>query len=209
MFIKKNLRFNNVNIIKEQIVWYLSFEIIVSKIPIIFAGVYLSADANNKPNVIESFDRWLECTLSAKQIVLCGDFNIDMISDSIYCRRLQNICEDNGLRLLTDSVTRVVERSATMIDLCFSNIMANNIKCTVLSDDQISDHSILEINVRGENKTAPNKIRSACVWSEYNVADLWQSLESALYSWRFVENATVNEKMEWLLNVINGAIQMH
>lgn len=100
----------------------------------------------------------LENILSLKQIVLCGDFNIDMISDSVHFRRLQ----DSDSRFLTDSVKRVGERSVTMINLCYSNVISNNIKCR----DEIPVHSILEINLRGGSETIPNKIRSVCVWSD-------------------------------------------
>lgn len=37
-FISNEVEVNNVKIIKEQIAWYISFEIVVNKNPIVFAG---------------------------------------------------------------------------------------------------------------------------------------------------------------------------
>lgn len=97
-FIHNSVKYSNVSVIKENLAWYLSFEIYVNKLPIILAGIYLSA-SENKSQVLESFEQWHEQISENKTLVLCGDFNIDMSSDTTYSRRLKNLCDDNGLKM--------------------------------------------------------------------------------------------------------------
>lgn len=74
-----------------------------------------------------------------------------MMTNSTYSRQLKNISDENGLQLLVDKPTRVEQNTATLIDLCFSNFDKIKIKCSVLNEDQISDHSMIEIKINGEN----------------------------------------------------------
>lgn len=53
-FIDKKIKTYNVKIIKQQIAWYISFEIVVKKTPITLAGVYLSAKSEHKSLLIHS-----------------------------------------------------------------------------------------------------------------------------------------------------------
>lgn len=74
-----------------------------------------------------------------------------MIANATYSRKLKNICDENGLAMLIDKPTRIEQNSATLIDLCISNLDERKIKCNVLDDDQISDHSMIEIMLKKEN----------------------------------------------------------
>lgn len=155
--------------------------------------------------MIQSFEKWTENSQLYKPVVICGDFNMNMISDSTYSRRSKQICEDYSLELLTNSPTRVAKHSATMIDLCYSNINTNNISCKISNDNQISEHAIMEIILSGKCESLPVKTRSICVWKEYSESQLWQSLENKLDSWNIVENSSVNDKMMWLLDTISSS----
>lgn len=205
VFVKKNIRINNINVIQENTAWYLSFETIVNNEPTIFAGLYLSADARNKPIVIQSYEKWIESLQLSKPVIICGDFNINMLIDTTFSRKLSQICDDCGLQLLTDTCTRVSDNSATMIDLCYSNLSQNNITCIVSSENQISDHAILEITVYGKRDLLPTKTRSICVWKNYNENQLWQSLEANLESWYHIENESIDQKINWLLNAVSSS----
>lgn len=137
--------------------------------------------------------------------MICGDFNIDLFSSNPHSRRLIQICDDNGLDQLIKSPTRIFTESATLIDLCLSNINENLISSTVSIEDQISDHAILQITVRGKNNTIPMKSREYHIWKNYDKACLWQSIENSIDSWELIKNCDVNMKTEWLLSIISDA----
>lgn len=81
------------------------------------AGVYLSAYNEHKQIVIDSFKEWFETVSSEKPIMICGDFNINMLSDSLYSKQFKSICDENGALLHTNRPTRIADNSTTMIDL--------------------------------------------------------------------------------------------
>lgn len=50
VFIRNEMKVNNMEIIQQQIAWYISFSIVVNKNPIVLAGVYLSFKNEHKLN---------------------------------------------------------------------------------------------------------------------------------------------------------------
>ena len=118
---------------------------------------------------------------------------------------MKNICEDNGLNFLVNSPTRITNNSSTLIDLCLSDINKNKINCDVSSDDQISDHALLNINIIGHSDNIVNKKRKIRVWKDYNEIDLWYSIENSLHTWIDVENSDVNAKMNWFIDTMKSA----
>lgn len=130
VFVKNNFKFKNIKNISEYSAWYLSFETTFNGTQTIFASVYLSSRSELKQQTLESFEKWYESISMNKTAVICGDFNINMnATHSIYKRRLLNFCDDNGLRQLVDSPTRITTESATVIDLCLSNLNRKFISC--------------------------------------------------------------------------------
>lgn len=91
LYIHNSVKYSNVSVIKEKAkAWYLSFDIYVNKLPIILAGIYLSA-SENKSQLLESLEQWHEQISENKTLV--------MSSDTTYSRRLKNLCDDNGLKM--------------------------------------------------------------------------------------------------------------
>lgn len=201
-FIHKSIKYDHVSMISEHLAWYLSFDIFIKKRPIHMAGIYLSA-SENKHLVLNSFENWYHSVPENKTVMLCGDFNIDMNTDSAYMRRFKNLCDDSGLKLCVNTPTRVTQNSSTLIDLRLSNIVTKNIMCTVSIDDKISDHALLEIKIIGKCEANKPKKRQLSVWRDYDRSKLCDTIESYMFSWHFVERASMNEKMNWLLSVLS------
>lgn len=99
VYIKKGIKYKNVFVVQQEFAWYLSIEININTVPTVFACVYLSARNEHKSAVLDSFTQWYESACLNKQIVVCGDFNIDMLSNTTYSRCLRNTCDDNGLTM--------------------------------------------------------------------------------------------------------------
>uniref|UniRef100_A0A0K8R810 Putative outcast ele5 orf1-h 1e-40-j 4 n=1 Tax=Ixodes ricinus TaxID=34613 RepID=A0A0K8R810_IXORI len=72
-------------------------------------------------------------------LILGGDFNIDMLKDSACKREFNILIETNGCVSVIQSPTRVTVRSETMIDLFITNAQPDKITSGTLSYD-ISDH---------------------------------------------------------------------
>lgn len=166
------------------------------------AGIYLSA-SGNKNLVLESFEKWYENVAENKTIVICGDFNVDMNSNTTHSRKLKCICDDNGLKMFVNSPTRVTQNSSTLIDFCSSNIVPNKLECSVSIDNQISDLAIIEMNLLGKYETNTQKVRQISVWKDYNAIKLFDTLENHLFSWQYVQNSSVNERIDWVINVLS------
>lgn len=136
MYISKRTNFSKLRTLKQQVAWYISFEILVNKVPTVVAGTYLSSSSEHKSQVLDSFEQWCASISDNKQMMVCGDFNIDMLRCDTHAKRLQNFNDDGGLRQLTNKPTRAEGTSITMIDLCVTNINSNKLKCSVLEEDQ-------------------------------------------------------------------------
>lgn len=186
-FIHKSIKYDNISVINENLAWYLSFDIYINKVPILLAGVYLSA-SENKRLVLDSFENWYQRIPESKSVMLCGDFNIDMSNDSAYSRRLKNLCDDNGLNQFVNTPTRVTQNSSTLIDLCLSNIVSNNITCSISVDVKISDHALLDINLLGVCAANKPKKRQITVWKDYDRLKLCDTIESYMFSWQFIQH---------------------
>lgn len=91
-----------------------------------------------------------------------------------------------------------------MIDLCVTNLSANRISCSVLQEDQISDHAIIEFNLSGKVDHHATKSRNICVWKDYDTLKLWQSIDEWKGSWKDIEHRSVNDKTNWLLENISS-----
>lgn len=62
---------------------------------------------------------------------------------------------------------------------------------------------MLEINVLGKCESNKLKTRQVTVWRAYDRLQLCETIEMYLPSWRFVEHAPVDDKMNWLLDILS------
>lgn len=204
-YINNQIKYENVSLRQENIAWYLSLEIIINKKSTVLAGVYLSSNNEHKQMIMDSFENWFDSISTDKNIVVCGDFNIDLLSHTTHSQRLTNFCTDNGLFQLVNSPTRITAESKTIIDLCLTNIANNIIECKVIEDDKISDHEMLEIIICGQRELKIVKSRQVRIFENYNPIHLYNEIENYMYSWRLVENCDLEVKTDWLLLVLKNA----
>lgn len=194
IFIDNKLKCSNVSIIQKDIAWFLSLEIIIDKTPTVLAGIYLSA-SENKQSVLDAFESWFENMPMNKSIVIMGDFNVDLLMNTTHSRRIKNSITDNGLYLLINKATRIDKNSATLIDLCLTNLNKNKISCEIIDDDQISDHCMIEAVIRGKSNKNIIKVSEITVWDKYDPEKLWKSIESWIPEWENIRTKPINEKM--------------
>jgi exonuclease III len=149
VYIRNKIHITNIKSYVENFIWLNTFELLASNNRSIkVAAVYMSA-SENKIEILNYFENWCENFCESGEILMCGDFNIDVARESTYSERLMKICNGNGLKQIVRSTTRQTNHSATIIDLCITNLKST---ATVSLEDQISDHYNIKISIKNELK---------------------------------------------------------
>jgi exonuclease III len=143
-YIRNKLNVKNIKRDANKFIWINSFELNSTKNRLIkIAAIYMSA-SESKLDILNYFDNWCDEFCNDGDVIICGDFNINVAKKTTYSERLLNTCNDYGLKQLVKNTTRFTNHSATIIDLCFSNLAAN---VNVSNDDKISDHYNIDITI--------------------------------------------------------------
>lgn len=196
VYINKKIKYSGAKIYATTFAWIVTFQVNVGHGNVIIAAVYLSA-SESKATIMNYMDLWCEEHCENSSILIVGDFNIDMASDSPYSQRIRNLCCENGLLQLVDKPSRVTRMSSTTIDLCLTNIYGT--KCTVSDENQISDHKILEIQMKGLAAQQSTKTKYFKSWKDYSSDKMSKKIDD----WPQINDSlTVNEKTKWLLDHI-------
>lgn len=114
---------------------------------------------------IEAFFEFIDKLLlklkdkTKKHIVITGDFNINMLSNSKEYQRLINTMKENNFHQIIKDPTRETATSSTCIDLLFTN---NRVFQASVEDLGVSDHKSLiyrfPINLNQQNNTKKHYI---------------------------------------------------
>lgn len=150
-YLRDNINFNIISNDNQSIhgTWFHVLQITGLKNAII-CNLYRSPNSSiseffNK--FINYIDNLLELS-NVGDLLVMGDFNIDVSNDSYYSCKLINELKLLGLRQLITEPTRITIHSSTIIDLVFSNC---NIMTKVLTSPRISDHNIIMFNIGNNN----------------------------------------------------------
>ncbi len=110
---------------------------------VIIGNVYRSPSARSSNNFIKIFDDALSQLRrhNKKQILIAGDFNIDLIkyNSDENSQQLINTAANHGLAQVISRPTRVTDHSASLIDHVYTNRISSVVNSSVVSFD-ISDH---------------------------------------------------------------------
>lgn len=87
-------------------------------------------------------------------IIIMGDFNMDMKVNNYSQDRLIRVMNSVGLKQLVHEPTRITNSSETITDLIFTNM---NVEVNVCHEPKITDHSMVEVywnvnSVRNEDR---------------------------------------------------------
>ena len=94
---------------------------------------------------ITDFLEWIEKSAEGRNILICGDYNIDWLSDSNSKKILKNWCRDHDVVQLIDGPTR--SSSGSCLDLALSRAPGIPIKHSIFSPNFKTDHSGVLIHV--------------------------------------------------------------
>lgn len=114
------------------------------KSKIVLLNLYRSPSGDIKM-FFDKFEKVLNLISNEKSdFVICGDFNIDLNSNTIHKNKLMDLVKSFGAKSVVKQPTRIALGSSTLIDLIFSNIG----KCrTEVETIGFSDHSIVHLEL--------------------------------------------------------------
>lgn len=203
MYISNSYNISNINHGAEKFIWWNSIDLTGAdnrKIRIV--AVYMSA-SESKADILDYFEQLCDSHCDGCDVIICGDFNIDVSKTTTYSDRLLNICNDIGLKQLVQTATRVTENSSTIIDLCFTNLSAD----VVVSDEhKISDHNNVEICTIFNDLKNPKCSKTIKTLSHYSQAALLDDIENWIHEWEEMHYMACNEKTQWLVNNLRLSI---
>lgn len=182
----------------EKNAWIISLKVYCNNKSCVIHVLYHSPSAKRK-DFLEFFNDWCENQIEVSENnIICGDFNIDLLSDSHYSTKLKQILNLFALKQYVRQPTRITEISSTLIDLVVSNC---EVEVEVLLTEKISDHSTMIIrpvmfkNIR-INDTMTKKI------IKYDKVAFQNNLKK--YDWSDFSNLSVNEKANKLVNILRN-----
>lgn len=116
------------------------FESVTIKcVGVLIASIY-RPPAGDVKEFVEYVSSILEyASLLNLQIVLVGDFNIDILTPSTQCQQFLDVIESFSCSNVICSPTRITIQSATLIDLCVTSCDKNAIFSGIITFD-LSDH---------------------------------------------------------------------
>ena len=120
---------------------------------------------------MDDFSNMLESARTeCKEIVVMGDMNINLLSDSSTSRRLQSISEELSLTQLIAEPTREIKDTRTMINHIYTSNPGSFVESGCL-DAGVSDH-LMVYTVRMGGQCCGHKIKKVQMFKRCNVEAL-------------------------------------
>ena len=155
---KQNINFKKINTIPTAPSTFECCAIIVmlKNLNIKILGLYRAPDSGNIDDFFDYFDETL-CKVCDNRrkiqlpIIVCGDFNIDMLTNNSAADRLKESIIPHNLNVLNSTATRITYHSNTQIDLFISNIDEYYSNTKTISSG-ISDHLAIVLTLNNINR---------------------------------------------------------
>lgn len=102
-------------------IWLTGIEISIEREKYFVYSLYHSPSASHA-EFIDRLDDFFENIQLNGVLILIGDFNIDLATNSFYADKLNSLIEKYGLYQTVQNYTRITKVSATKIDLILTMI---------------------------------------------------------------------------------------
>jgi hypothetical protein len=182
--------------------------IIDNPVPLIIICIYRPPN-NSKSDILKSFNKFHGLLSSLKRkiknynIIVAGDFNIDLSTDGWSQQQFRNIIERYNLYIHVDVPTRITLNTSTCIDNIISTLAPTECSVIVI-DTYFSDHTAQILQFSIALKTVKlNKTTYGRIFSKYNIKEFKCLLENT--NWdsmnAYLSVRTVDESYKYFLNV--------
>lgn len=205
-YIKKQHKYkvilnNHVN----NVIWYLSIEILDCAICGIFTAVYRSPSFNLN-DTIDTIDWIFENTIEFNKLnIIVGDMNIDFQANVSETNLMKFMINKYSLSMIIDFNTRITNRSETMIDHVYTNDI-DRVKCEMVLNHRISDHETIKIAIeRNANKEQTKQ--QVISWKNYSKYQLISNLRKC--DWSKFHYVDIENKLKILRdNLLQAVLPM-
>lgn len=174
LYVKSNIKYEVV--LTKKIIancWCIVIEVQDNTYKGVIIVIYHSPSASDG-----DFIRWLDEIVESVTVkgkcILVGDFNIDMMVNSFYAKKLRTTMLSLGMKQFVDKPTRSSKDSQTIIDLVFAN---NKVIVKVCDKPKITDHAWLKIEMKALKSNDNYKIFSGRDYSRFNIDKFVELLE--------------------------------
>jgi hypothetical protein len=191
-------------IVREKIVsncWCVAVEIRDNIYKGVIVVVYHSPSASDS-DFLRFIEDVVNLLVTKGQCIMLGDFNIDLMVDMFYAKKLVNEMLCLGMKQYVDKPTRITKNSQTLIDLVFANTKVN---CNVYDKPRITDH--LWVSVQLERSNIKDKYREFISrdYSKFQIDEFLYAVEEGLEQ---KVNVEVNERADKFVRNIVAALDI-
>lgn len=149
-------------------------------------GCLYHSPSGSHSTFIDDFENLCDSVFcNNSQCILVGDFNLNFLDDTYYCKKIKNLLTSYGINQLIADPTRITNTSSTLIDYVLTN--QNGIKATVHSCPKITDHSVISVNFYSPFDHNVNVYKSFRNFNENHLFDIKISLLTCDWSLNSVD----------------------
>ncbi|XP_070154026.1 uncharacterized protein [Polyergus mexicanus] len=177
LYIRDDVKYEIVLLKKlESNCWCAAIEVKEKLYRGIIMVIYHSPSASHG-DFVRFLEDIIEELIIRGECMVIGDFNIDIMLDSFYTRKLQTTMLSLSMKQYVNKPTRITKDSKTIIDLIFAN---DKIEVQVMHEPKITDHAWLKVELNA-NKF-DNKYRELSVrnYREFNIDEFIKLVENKL-----------------------------
>ena len=209
VYVSNNICSSRRRDLEEDSIEAIWVQLKLKKSQILFCNLYRPPSSTSEwmDNVTVMIEK---ANLENLPLVVCGDFNCDMLSLPTQSKRLQVIMSNYGLTQLVTDPTRVTRNTESMIDLLYTTNpeMFDRMVCHDLG---ISDHSLILGAINSTTGQRAQKFRQVRCYGKCNLDKLLQELKAA--PWHIMDRfPSMNSKWEFwkatFLNIVDANIPL-
>jgi hypothetical protein len=196
LYLDKSIKYEVITINTcERNWWTITVKISDKNYKGILMLIYHSPSSSDS-NFLDFLDEACNSDILSGNVIVMGDFNIDMKLDNYCQNKLIRIMNSVGLKQLVKEPTRIVNTSETIIDLIFTNV---EVEVKVNNEPKITDHSILVIYW---NICVKEKANRTIVCRDYKRMNVDEFMEMVSIGLDAIEDNTVDVMASSAVNTI-------
>lgn len=199
------------SLLKDQVFELCLTEICAGDCKILIGGIYRSPISVNVKLFLEKLNTVLSIIINRyKYVVICGDININTLSNDSSVTELKHVLKQCNMRYLINYPTRITVNTQSAIDNVITNIGQSQIKVECIST-LLSDHEgqFITIFNHSSNNKQPSKylFKNSRKFSYENMVSFNKALE--LETWTQLYTAPDNLKYDIFIYIFLQHFHTH
>lgn len=190
LYIRNDIKYEV--IIKKKIVsncWCVAVEMRDNIYKGVIIVVYHSPSASDG-DFLRFLEDVVDLLVAKGQCIMIGDFNIDLMTDIFYAKKIISEMLCLGMKQYVDKPTRITKNSQTLIDLVFAN---TKVRCNVYDKPRITDHLWISVELNRSDSNEKYREFISRDFSKFQKDDFLYAVEEGLEQ---RNNLEVNERAE-------------